>query len=61
MNAPNTDSTERVIGTEGEWHPAGRCHVGESNMRVLVCGGRDYKNRDQVFEALDGLMAKHGL
>jgi predicted Rossmann-fold nucleotide-binding protein len=29
-------------------------------MRVLVCGGRDYKNRGQVFAALDRLMAKHG-
>jgi predicted Rossmann-fold nucleotide-binding protein len=29
-------------------------------MRVLVCGGRDYKNRSRVFEALDRLMAEHG-
>jgi hypothetical protein len=29
-------------------------------MRVLVCGGRDYKNRTQVFAVLDRLMAKHG-
>jgi len=38
---------------------AGR-EVGRSDMRVLVCGGRDYKNRSRVFEALDRLMAEHG-
>jgi SLOG family YspA-like protein len=29
-------------------------------MRILVCGGRDYKNRNGVFEELDRLMAEHG-
>ena len=29
-------------------------------LRVLVCGGRDYKNRSRVFEALDRLTAEHG-
>ena len=29
-------------------------------LRVLVCGGRDYKNRRRVFEALDRLTAEHG-
>jgi hypothetical protein len=29
-------------------------------LRVLVCGGRDYKNRRRVLEALDRLTAEHG-
>ena len=29
-------------------------------MRVLVCGGREYKNRSRVFEVLDRLWAEHG-
>lgn len=24
-------------------------------MRILVCGGRDYRNRDQVFKTLDSI------
>lgn len=29
-------------------------------MRVLVCGGRGYQDRDRVFEVLDRVAAKHG-
>jgi len=29
-------------------------------MRVLVCGGRDYQNRDAVFDALNELARQHG-
>lgn len=29
-------------------------------MRVLVCGGRDYKNRTLVFETLDNIVINHG-
>jgi hypothetical protein len=29
-------------------------------MRVLVCGGRAYKDRGKVFEVLDGLHREHG-
>jgi YspA, cpYpsA-related SLOG family len=29
-------------------------------MRVLVCGGRVYKDRGNVFEVLDGLHCEHG-
>ena len=29
-------------------------------MRVLVCGGRDYKDRDKVFDVLDDLHREHG-
>ena len=32
----------------------------DMTLRVLVCGGRDYKNRSRVFEALDRLTAEHG-
>lgn len=28
-------------------------------MRLLVCGGRDYKDRGRVFRMLDGIHAKH--
>ena len=28
-------------------------------MRVLVCGGRDYADRAQVFEVLDNLLVEH--
>ncbi|MFA4971540.1 MAG: DUF2493 domain-containing protein [bacterium] len=30
-------------------------------MRVLVCGGRDYANRERVFEVLDKLHAERGI
>lgn len=30
-------------------------------MRVLVCGGRDYKDWGKVQETLDGLMATEGI
>lgn len=30
-------------------------------MRVIVCGGRDYQDRDRVFEALDRLHKKRGI
>lgn len=30
-------------------------------MRVLVCGGRDYQDRDFVFDALDRLHARMGV
>jgi hypothetical protein len=29
-------------------------------MRVLVCGGRDYANREAVFHELHELALKHG-
>lgn len=29
-------------------------------MRVLVCGGRDYGDRQHVFDVLDGLRGKYG-
>lgn len=29
-------------------------------MRVLVCGGRDYRDRDYVFSVLSHLRLKHG-
>jgi hypothetical protein len=29
-------------------------------MRVLLCGGRDYDNREAVFAALHGLAEQHG-
>jgi predicted Rossmann-fold nucleotide-binding protein len=29
-------------------------------MRVLVCGGRDYDDRDALYAALDSLHAEHG-
>ena len=29
--------------------------------RILVCGGRDYADRDKVFWALDQIDAKHGV
>lgn len=29
-------------------------------MRVLVCGGRDFENREAVFSELDALAAEHG-
>lgn len=29
-------------------------------MRVLVTGGRDFSDRELLFEALDGLHSKHG-
>lgn len=29
--------------------------------RVIVCGGRDYRNRHHVFEVLDSLRAERGL
>lgn len=29
-------------------------------MRVLVCGGRHYKNQDKVFDTLDAVLKKHG-
>ena len=29
-------------------------------MRVLVCAGRDHKDRNKVFEVLDGLHRTHG-
>ena len=29
-------------------------------MRVIVCGGRDYQDRALVFEALGGILKKHG-
>ena len=40
--------------------PSGPLPTGGSNLRVLVCGGRDYKNRSRVFEVLDRLWAEHG-
>lgn len=30
-------------------------------MRIIVCGGRDYRNRRAVFDALDRLHAKRGI
>lgn len=30
-------------------------------MRVIVCGGRDYRDRNAVFNALDRLHAKRGI
>jgi YspA, cpYpsA-related SLOG family len=30
-------------------------------MRVLVCGGRNYRDREAVFRALDRLHAKRGI
>lgn len=30
-------------------------------MRVIVCGGRDYADRDTAFAALDRFRAAHGL
>lgn len=30
-------------------------------MKVLVCGGRDYDDRDKVFSVLDGLKEKYGI
>ncbi len=30
-------------------------------MRVIVCGGRDYQDREAVFIALDKLHAKNGI
>jgi hypothetical protein len=30
-------------------------------MRLLVCGGRDYANRDRVYAALDRVHAKRGV
>jgi hypothetical protein len=30
-------------------------------MRLLVCGGRDYQNRDRVWRLLDGIHRKHGI
>ena len=32
----------------------------EDVMRVLVCGGRDYTNRDAVFATLDVLKKQYG-
>lgn len=29
-------------------------------MRVLVCGGRDYKDRGKIFEVLDDINREHG-
>src|SRR6266403_304742 len=29
-------------------------------MRVLVCGGRDYEDRDAVYAELDALAKEHG-
>lgn len=29
--------------------------------RVIVCGGRDYADRDELFGALDRFHAKHGI
>ena len=29
-------------------------------MRVLVCGGRDFRDREAVYAALDSLHAEHG-
>lgn len=31
----------------------------DSPFLLLVCGGRDYANRDRVFEVLDAVAAKH--
>lgn len=31
-----------------------------SAVRVLVCGGRDYRNRERVYYVLDRYHAKHG-
>lgn len=30
-------------------------------MRLLVCGGRDYRDRERVWRILDGIHAKHGI
>lgn len=30
-------------------------------MRILVCGGRNYSDRDRVYWALDSADAKHGI
>lgn len=30
-------------------------------LRVMVCGGRDYEDRDAVFRALDKIRTKHGV
>lgn len=30
-------------------------------MRILVCGGRDYRDRNAVFRALDALHRKRGI
>jgi hypothetical protein len=31
------------------------------SVRVLVCGGRDYFDRDHIFETLDSLLAVHDI
>lgn len=41
----------------------GNPHFGkwsEDNMRVIVCGGRNYFDRDAVFSALDALQKQYG-
>lgn len=35
-------------------------NLGGEHMRVLVCGGRDYDDRDKVFATLDTLQRQHG-
>ena len=33
----------------------------ERSLRIIVCGGRDYRDRQAVFDALDRLHAKRGI
>jgi predicted Rossmann-fold nucleotide-binding protein len=39
--------------------PAAERHRNHGARRVLVCGGRDYDDREQLYAALDKLHAKH--
>jgi hypothetical protein len=48
---PATPSDRRVSRSNGD-------AVAE-RMRVLVCGGRDYDDRDELYAALDKLHAEH--
>lgn len=34
---------------------------GESNMRLLVCGGRDFDNRYGLFKVLDGIASRNNV